>query len=260
MPEICIVIPCFNEEHRLPVADLSAHLDAHPDQWLCLVDDGSTDKTFELIERMRTARPERILVHRLRINSGKAEAVRAGIRHATSLRVWSFIGYWDADLSTPLEEVDLLLAVLRSRPGCVLAMGSRVQRLGASVERRISRHVLGRIFATCAVQVLGFPVYDSQCGAKLFRADHVELMFGEPFLSRWLFDLEILVRLRNAFGAALGDVVREIPVERWRDVGGSKLRLAEMINVPREFLRIWSHYRRPDHVPVKSRTNGERAS
>src|SRR5438132_292008 len=81
---------------------------------------------------------------------------------------WPIIGYWDADLSTPLDQVDRLLAALRDDPQCRLAMGSRVKRLGADIMRRPSRHILGRIFATFASGILGFGVYDSQCGAKLF--------------------------------------------------------------------------------------------
>lgn len=242
MPEVCIVVPCFNEEQRLQSADLVAFVDAHPDAALCLVDDGSADGTFGVLERVRASRPERIFVERLPSNRGKAEAVRAGVRLVAKHGRWGFIGYWDADLSTPLDEVDRILRVLLETPGCVLAMGSRVKRLGARVERRTSRHVLGRLFATCAVQILGVPVYDSQCGAKLFRAEYAEVFFGEPFLTRWLFDLEMLVRLRNARGDAFERSVCEVPVTRWSEVGGSKLSPAEMLNVPLELLRMRAYY------------------
>jgi len=243
MPEVCIVVPCFNEAHRLRSADLVAFADAHPDAALCLVDDGSADGTFGVLERMRASRPGRIFVERLPSNRGKAEAVRAGVQFAARLPS-AFIGYWDADLSTPLEEVDGMLRVLTETPGCVLAMGSRVKRLGARIERKTSRHVLGRVFSTCAVQILGVSVYDSQCGAKLFRADHADIFFGEPFLTRWLFDLEMLVRLRNARGDAFERSVCEVPISRWSEVGGSKLSPAAMLSVPFELLRVRAHYNR----------------
>src|SRR5262245_49324292 len=232
MPGVCVVIPCYNEEQRLASADLLAFLDARPDAALCLVDDGSGDGTSHVLERVRASQPQRIFVQRLAVNGGKAEAVRAGVRHVAGLGRWPFIGYWDADLSTPLEEVDRILRVLCETPHCVLAMGSRVKRLGARIERKASRHVLGRMFATCAVQILGVSVYDSQCGAKLFRADYAEVFFGEPFLTRWLFDLEMLVRLRNARPASFEHAICEVPVSEWREVGGSKLSLAAMVNVP----------------------------
>jgi glycosyltransferase involved in cell wall biosynthesis len=244
MPEVCVVVPCFNEEQRLRSADLAAFVDARPNAALCLVDDGSADGTFSVLERLRASRPDRVFVERLPSNRGKAEAVRAGVRFAAAHRQWTFIGYWDADLSTPLDEVDRMLRVLTETPDCVLALGSRVKRLGARIERRTSRHLLGRVFATCAVQILGVPVYDSQCGAKLFRADHADVFFGEPFLTRWLFDLEMLIRLRNARGDAFERSVCEVPVARWNEVDGSKLSLAEMLNVPAELLRVRSHYNR----------------
>ena len=243
MPEVCLVVPCFNEEHRLKGTDFLAFLSAHPSASLCLVDDGSGDGTWATLERLRGSRPGQILTHRLTENGGKAAAVRAGVLHVASMGRWPIIGYWDADLSTPLDEADQLLAALTAHPDCRLAMGSRVKRLGSRIERKASRHVLGRIFASMASAILGFEVYDSQCGAKLFRAESVPAFFSAPFLTRWLFDLEMLARLRNVVGRdAVREMTREVPLRRWEEVGGSKLRLREMIGVPLELLRIRAHY------------------
>lgn len=242
MPEVCVVVPCFNEEHRLRTADFLAFVADHPAASLCFVDDGSRDGTVALLEKLRAQCPERILVHRMPNNGGKAEAVRSGVRHVAETRQWPIIGYWDADLSTPLDEVDRLLDVLRANPECPLVLGSRVKRLGAHIERRMSRHIPGRIFATLASAILGFEVYDSQCGAKLFRVEMVPVLFGDPFLTRWLFDLEMLVRLRNALGPSIIEITREVPLRRWKEVGGSKLALGDMINVPLELLKIRAHY------------------
>jgi hypothetical protein len=84
--------------------------------------------------------------------------------------------------------------------------------------------------------VLGLPVYDSQCGAKLIRADLVPSVFDEPFTSRWLFDVEILARLRNRYGVdGVLRMVREVPLGTWTDVPGSKVRSGHMLRVPYEF-------------------------
>ena len=242
MQDVCLVIPCYNEEHRLPRKALLAFLDASPDAALCFVDDGSADGTLSVLQELRGERPDRIVVHAVSPNGGKAAAVRAGVRHAAAVGSWSILGYWDADLSTPLAEADRLLAVLSTEPRCRIVMGSRVKLLGSRIERRVGRHVLGRIFAACASGILGFPVYDSQCGAKLFRRDAVDVFFEEPFLTRWLFDLEILARLRNHVGASVMDAAREVPLGAWNEVGGSKLRLREMMHVPLELLRIRKRY------------------
>lgn len=244
MPDLCLVIPCYNEEQRLPRPALLAFLDSHPDVSLCLVDDGSSDGTLGVLRSLQAQRPAQVLVLPVSPNGGKAEAVRAGVRFVADQGDWPFIGYWDADLSTPLGEVDRLLRVLRDTPSCRLAMGSRVKRLGAHIERKVSRHVLGRIFAACATLILGFSVYDSQCGAKLFRRDLVAICFADRFLTRWLFDLEMLARLRNVVGLAAMDAVREVPLGTWVEVGGSKLRLREMIGVPLELLAIRARYNR----------------
>jgi glycosyltransferase involved in cell wall biosynthesis len=253
MQEVCVVVPCFNEEHRLRRADFLSFIDSHPAASLCFVDDGSRDGTIAVLEGLRSHCVDRILVHRVAKNGGKAEAVRAGVRHVAASGQWPIIGYWDADLSTPLDEVDRLLEVLRQNPDCRLALGSRVKRLGARIERRMSRHVMGRIFATCASAILGVEVYDSQCGAKLFRVGIVPVLFADPFLTRWLFDLEMLVRLRNDAPDRAIESAREVPLAQWEEVGGSKLGLRDMINVPLELLKIRAYYNRSRESRVASR-------
>lgn len=242
MPDVCLVVPCYNEERRLPVAALLSFLDSHAHVSLCFVDDGSRDGTLQVLRALEAQRPGRVLVLPVSPNGGKAAAVRAGVRDVAARGTWPFIGFWDADLSTPLSEVDRLLTVLRDTPGCRLAMGSRVKRLGSRIDRHLKRHVLGRVFAALASGILGLSVYDSQCGAKLFRRDVVDILFDEPFLTRWLFDLEMLARLRNAIGTAAMDAACEVPLMEWHEVGGSKLGLGEMVGVPLELLKIRAHY------------------
>lgn len=244
MQEVCIVIPCYNEARRLRGPECVAFLDAHPRFDLAFVDDGSVDGTREVLERLRESRPDRIIVHALTANTGKAAAVRSGVQRVVQLGRWSFVGYWDADLSTPLGEVDRLVAALQEDSTRVLVMGSRVKRLGANIERRISRDLIGRMFAACASGILGVSVHDSQCGAKVFRADMARVFFDAPFLTRWLFDLEILMRLRNHAGPH-GLAAVEVPLGRWEEVAGSKLGIRDMLSVPFELLAIWRRYNLP---------------
>ncbi len=244
MPEVCLVIPCFNEASRLSRRDILALLARDPQASVCLVDDGSSDGTADMLQKLRAEQPARIVVHTLGVNSGKAEAVRQGIRQVAALRAHAFVGYWDADFSTPLEELHRLREVMTAHPDCLMTLGSRVKRLGSEIDRRTIRHVMGRLFSTCANAILAIPVYDSQCGAKLFRVEAVEHLFDQPFVTRWCFDLEILVRLRNRLGReAFRTAAIEVPLGQWREVGGSKLGPAEMLRVPLELLRIHSHYR-----------------
>jgi glycosyltransferase involved in cell wall biosynthesis len=243
MQDLCLIIPCYNEERRLHVDEVAAFLQRRPHSAVCLVDDGSRDGTLTILERLREGFPGRVDIVALGRNGGKAEAVRRGVQHAARLARFSFIGYWDADLSTPLEEVDHLLAAFAEYPGCLVVMGSRVRRLGSAIDRRPLRHYLGRIFSTAASLALAMPVYDSQCGAKIVRSEVAGVLFDKPFMTRWLFDVEMLARLRNHLGPAVLGAVVEVPLHVWYAVSGSKLRLSDCVGVPIALCRIWWKYR-----------------
>src|SRR4051812_26220004 len=154
-------------------------------------------------------------------NYGKAEAVRRGLLAALEIGS-EFVGYLDADLATPGEEMVRILRTIESGSAQV-ALGSRVAVLGAHIERSTARHYLGRVFATFAAWVLELPVYDTQCGAKAFRAGPaLTAALAEPFHARWAFDVELIGRLLRA-GLGADDII-EVPLRRWADVPGSRLR------------------------------------
>jgi dolichyl-phosphate beta-glucosyltransferase len=258
MPEVCLVIPCFNEARRLPADEILEFLRANQEVTVCFVDDGSADGTRTLLDSVRVQAPHAVHVLALPVNAGKAEAVRRGVLHVASWQRFALIGYWDADLSTPLRELPALIRPFEANPSCAIAIGARVRRLGANIRRSASRHYVGRVFSTLASLLLKLPVYDSQCGAKVVRADLVDVLFGEPFLTKWIFDVEILARLRNYLGCerVLG-AVSEVPLMEWTEVGGSKLRLAHMVNVPLELMRVSARYNRtlPQLPPHDARTS-----
>ena len=241
MRQVCLIVPCYNEERRLRRDTFLEFLRTRPNASLCLVDDGSSDGTLKALEAWSVDGGGRILVQKLTKNSGKAEAVRQGVLYAASLERFSFLGYWDADLSTPLSQVDLLLAALEADPQRMFALGSRVKRLGSDIDRRATRHYLGRVFSTMASQLFDLPVYDSQCGAKLFRSEVAPPLFGSPFVTKWLFDVELLVRLRRHLGQKeFLNASIEVPLTAWKEMGGSKLRLSHMLRVPIDLLKIRS--------------------
>ena len=243
MPEVCVVVPCYNEAERLAGDAVLAFVDAHPGYHVCFVNDGSADATRDVIEALQARRPSSIEALHLARNGGKAEAVRQGVLHAARSGRYDVIGYWDADLSTPLNELPPLLAELEAHPDCRLVMGSRLRRLGSRINRGTARHLLGRTFATVASIVLSLPVYDSQCGAKVFRAGSAAVLFGESFSTPWLFDVELLARLRNHLGAAaVLDAVIEVPLTLWQEVDGSKLGWRHMASAPAGLFQIHRRY------------------
>lgn len=228
---VCLVVPCYNERDRLEMGRFAEYSSA---LHLLFVDDGSTDGTGDFLEQHMPAGAQCL---RLGTNLGKAEAVRAGMLAACREANTDWIGFWDADLATPLSEVAAFLdyqKICRKRVDAVF--GSRVSRLGGRIERSLLRHLFGRVFATAASIALKVKTYDSQCGAKLFRREVVGRAFGEPFVSRWIFDLEIVLRLEKAN-------VIEYPVSEWIDVKGSKLNVtSELWRTARDIARIRIKY------------------
>lgn len=228
-PPVRLVVPCYNEEHRLS-CERFAVLVGRPDVGLLFVDDGSSDLTHEKLTAFALRSSSQVEVLRLPTNRGKAEAVREGLLRAlrSEPRV---VGYVDADLSTPPDEVLRLLALIEEGPALAV-LGSRVRLLGTHIERKASRHYRGRLFATGASLALGIPVYDTQCGAKLFRnVPALTRAIAEPFSSRWAFDVELIGRLLVPQGGTelrMEDIV-EVPLRSWTDVAGSKLSPWQML-------------------------------
>lgn len=237
-PRAVVVVPCYNESARLDVASFEGFVAVNPRVRFLFVDDGSTDGTGDLI----TAAADRVpglVALRLPQNRGKGEAVRAGLLHAIESRP-DVVGFWDADLSTPLDELPVMLGMLRDGPALQVVTGARVQLLGRWMDRRLARHYLGRVFATAASLTLRMPIYDTQCGAKVFRVTAaLESALARPFLSRWIFDVELLMRFRGLWGDPRAGWIEELPLRRWADVAGSKLRPTDFIGVARDLIRIW---------------------
>ncbi len=248
-PATIVVVPCFNEALRLNVAAFEAFFAKCFDVTLLFVDDGSTDDTPLIIERLRQRHPRQVLSFRLGENVGKAEAVRRGMQLAFRRRA-TLAGYWDADLATPLEAIPRFRKVLLERDELQLVMGSRVALLGRDIRRRWKRHVLGRAFATAASCVLGLPVYDTQCGAKLFRVTkETAEVFRHPFASRWIFDVEILSRLIR--GSMTAEAFYEYPLERWQEVDGSRLKSLDFLVAAIDLAGIgWRHGKQNVVVPM----------
>jgi dolichyl-phosphate beta-glucosyltransferase len=247
-PSLILVVPCFNEEVRL---DGRAFLDfaaSHPAVGLLFVNDGSADRTPGILNGLAAQAPDGVSVIHLPENQGKAAAVREGVLEGLRRRP-DLIGFWDADLSTPLGVVDDFLALAAKRPEVDIMLGSRVLLMGRDIRREAWRHYVGRVFATGVSHALDLPVYDTQCGAKVFRAgEAVASVFAEPFHSPWIFDVEVIARYL-ALPAGPGqparrDRIYELAVPRWHHVPGSKLRWTDFVRAVYELIYIHRRYRR----------------
>lgn len=240
-----LTIPCFNEEARLDESQV-ARLLQDPRIDVIFVNDGSRDRTGERLEALRVKHPGRVRVHALAENAGKAEAVRTGMNLSLAQGA-SIVGYLDADFATPPEEVPYLLDALEKGEAKAV-LGSRVVRLGAELERNAARRVLGRAFAATASSVLDIQIYDSQCGAKLFRdTKALRVALTYPFSSRWAFDVELLGRLTTGSAQAApltAHDLLEVPLRRWHEVPGSKLGVQGMTRAGVDLLALGQRIKR----------------
>ena len=250
-PIVEIVVPCYNEAERLDGVPFMAWLATHPHYRLRFVNDGSTDATRDCLEALVKTNPGQVRVIHLQPNSGKAEAVRRGLLEVLDAGEATFMGYFDADLSTPLAELPLLVEALEARPGCRMALGSRVLLMGRDIRRNPARHYLGRVFATLASLVLDLPVYDTQCGAKVMRVgpDWSRLL-AFPFVTRWVFDVELISRLMRWERSLRPDGnpgrhLVEVPLRRWVDMQGSKVKPIDGLIAFVDLARLYSLNRRP---------------
>jgi dolichyl-phosphate beta-glucosyltransferase len=212
--DLTVVIPAYNETARIaePLKRIDGHLRARAlDAELVVVDDGSTDGTPTLVRDLAGAlgMPVRVIVSE--VNRGKGHAVRIGMLAARGRAVLMT----DADLSTPIEELDHLLPFLRN--GTDVVIGSR-KMPGAVIETRqpILREMMGRVF-TALTNVFVVRVSDVTCGFKLFSDRAAREIFSRARLDDWSFDAEALYLARR-----LGLHIREVPV-RWRDAAGTKV-------------------------------------
>ena len=241
MPNATIVIPCYNEERRLDIETYLCFSEKNRNIHFLFVNDGSKDKTLDILKDA-SEKSKCIKYLDLAKNVGKAEAVRLGIKSALEMET-SYVGFYDADMATPLKDMLQMIQYISSSE-LYMVSGCRFKRMGGQIDRRFSRFLFGRIFATCAANILKLPVYDTQCGAKMFHSNVAREIFNTPFISKWLFDVELYARMIQKYGykKTLEKVV-EYPLSKWVDVEGSKLGFKEIIRQPLNLLRIRNHYK-----------------
>jgi dolichyl-phosphate beta-glucosyltransferase len=254
-----IVVPCYNEASRFrpePFLAFLADDGAYSRQVdFLFVNDGSNDGTLSVLEALqseaaRMGHPDRIAILDKKRNGGKGEAIRDGIAAALSPTgqeqppACDYIGFWDADLATPLSAIPQFLEVIEGRPHLHMIFGSRIRLLGRTIRRNPARHYLGRIFATAASKTLSLPIYDTQCGAKIFKATpDLAQVIASPFISRWIFDVELVARYIQLRGREFCfRSIYEFPLDSWEDVAGSKVGPFDFFYAAFDILRIYRRY------------------
>ena len=243
MQKSCIIIPCYNEANRIPQKEFIDYASNNHHVHFLFVNDCSTDNTEDVLRALVSKNKDQFDLLSLEKNRGKSRAIAAGVSKVLLDDSVKLIGFFDADLATPLSEIDVLSQAFQDRK-MHFAFCSRIRRLGSSVDRTLKRHLIGRVFATAASTILELPVYDTQCGAKLFSREAAEVAFRDEFVSRWFFDVEIFHRLHKHFGDDFLNVSLEVPVREWKEIEGSKISFMDMINTPFELLKIKKSFKK----------------
>ena len=203
-PQLSIVIPAYNEASRIG-ATLERVLECVAargwDAEVLVVDDGSIDETPLIVERWMQ-RSDRLHLIQNPGNCGKGYSVRNGLLQAAG----EIVMFTDADLSSPMEEADLLIAAIHD--GAEVAIGSRwLDRQRQTIHQPLYRQIFGRCFNWITRRVMGLPFRDTQCGFKAFRRDSAQIIFRLQTIERWGFDPEILFIAQK-----LRYRIREVPV------------------------------------------------
>jgi dolichyl-phosphate beta-glucosyltransferase len=215
-PRLSVVIPTYNKEERIAaiLETVAAYLASKPfASEIVAVDDGSSDRTAEAARAARTGRVG-LKVIRSETNRGKGASVRAGVLAASG----EVVLFADDDLSTPIDELDKVLAAIEA--GADVVVGSRAHPDSViKVRQRRPRELMGKAFNVLVRLFVLRGYRDTQCGFKGFRRDAARAIFSRLRTSGFGFDVEVLVLCRD-----LGYRVAEIPVV-WRDARPSRLRI-----------------------------------
>jgi len=237
MQKIALIIPCYNEEKRIK-KELVVSLLTQSSVDVYLANDGSTDNTLAVLEDITTNFKECCFVINYKQNKGKAATIYNAANDLINMGVYTHIGYFDADFSTPVPEMLKMLKELYKKPELFIT-GCRVKLLNTNIDRKLYRHIIGRIIVTLVNLRFKLGVYDTQCGAKIFPVNIAKTAFSAPFLTSWLFDMEIFIRLKNNDLMFNG---REYPLRNWKDVEGSKLGWKTAFKILKEMYILTSNY------------------
>lgn len=241
MSKICIIVPCYNEGERINLNTFLEFSKKYNFINILFVNDGSTDDTSELL--LKIVDNKSIYLLNLTENQGKAQAVRKAALYINNSISSEWIAYWDADLATPLEEILHMYNSILNNNNLDIVFASRIKRIGSNINRSTSRHLIGRILSSFVSIILKLPIYDSQCGAKLIRSSIIDIIFHDEFISKWLFDIELIARYRNYNGIkkTLCSLF-EYPLLNWTEIPGSKIKFSYIFKIPIELYRINNKY------------------
>ena len=235
--EVTLFVPFYNEEKRPNVEEYISSISQLQGLNLVLVNDGSSDDTSTMLERLTGPKIE---IVNFSTNQGKGEALRKAMREYLLQNEVEIVGYLDCDGAFPKSAVETFLRTGTEKiqsGNFQVCIASRIMLSGRDVVREAKRHYISRILITLIGFRYSFMPYDSQSGLKIFRVTHVLTdSLKNPFRTKWLFDIELLSRLDRMSHEKL---IWEEPVMAWADKPGSHLRLRNFANILKEVITLY---------------------
>jgi glycosyltransferase involved in cell wall biosynthesis len=250
-----MVVPCFNEAHRFPKQYWKELVCSNLETQWFFVNDGSTDTTCLILDEIVKGTSAEVIQNKK--NLGKGNSIREGFMYALSQSSqYKTLGYMDSDGA--FSKLDLMRLIDRTSeldltnhtPDAILS--SRVALAGHNINRKPSRHYIGRLIATYLTRDWVGAPYDTQSGLKMFsNSTSFQNSLKEPFQTSWFVDIEIMSRIGIENGGKLS--LWEEPLTSWSDISGSKLNfkqapklLWEMLIARREVSRLVKSRRSSD--------------
>ena len=235
-----ILVPCYNEELRLKFEyfdSLSKKLSKLGFE-IVFVNDGSTDGTLRKIQEFNF----RYRIYDLKLNQGKAEALRKALSQELINPNIRIIGYLDSDGAFSTTDIEMFIKKFIFDAEFAkyhVLSAARVKLAGAIIERKAIRHFIGRLVSTFINSGSKTRIYDPQSGFKLFRVSNtLKNAVEKPFVTRWFVDLEILKFYTNQ-----QDFIIEVPVTSWIDVSGSKIQPIQFPRILSDLIKIKYKYK-----------------
>ncbi len=243
--KICLIVPLYNESNRINIPEYETFLRTNDAVKIVFVNDASTDNTLQILTTLKNKYPLQVEELTNTTNLGKGEAIRKGMIHALLKSDSPHLGFIDADLSVPLNDLIHFSKVLDTSMACA-ALGVRDLSDTNHVKRTFFRKYLSYLFRYYVQIVFRFNISDTQCGAKIFKREIVEILYRKSFETRWLSDVELLLRLKNyclANRLSFSEQLIPISVTYYEDKTGSKFIFFELLRTTYDLIKLSLRYK-----------------